>query len=308
MRWRRVPVYVLDSIPVFATVWGATFASMIALGSYVVVPVLSEVGYILYCLNRISMHNGEPAHIPIPWTGNARRAVPVEPPKPSREPRMWPPQPGYCYICGIHDPEREQTLGDATHPECKEWLGDWKPQGFVTGDQVRILTSPPAPGYTEAMGWDMSMLDSRIGQIDKRMGKLRQSIREADARLVDMSKPLPLAIPGFQYSWTCRCPVCTTYIYNLGSYINGHPRNCECTNCLIVQAKLAKLKTKNGPHHRNCVCTSCHLEQSKYPLVHDAWITIPGRSDVKVPCPCNYHARTLPPFEPDPKLTRRTSE
>lgn len=61
----------------------------------------------------------------------ARFRVPSgkQPTATGRQPAVWPPEPGRCFICGMYD--------TADHPECQEWLGDWKPTLAQQGEMYR---------------------------------------------------------------------------------------------------------------------------------------------------------------------------
>lgn len=186
------------------------------------------------------------------------------PPPPGREPAAWPPKAGQCFICGVFDPDLMKVFGDDAHPACREWLGDWKPDGFLTGDEVRILVSgqPKAwvtvPYFEEGKPFTYVTVVEAVKKLEE---DYQRAVGRADPRVVkgviDDKVARPLAIPDFEYSRTCKCPICDNYFSGLRIWSGGHPRPCYCSGC----TKLAESLGLNGPHHRNCYCHNCYLER-----------------------------------------------
>lgn len=151
-------------------------------------------------------------------------------PEPRRLPAAWPPAPDQCFICGCYDPQRAATFGDATHPDCRDWLGDWK---------------PPVP------------------HLGTTMSQFEKAFRAAQSRPAIIVPPtttpsgyiLPARDKDFAYSWTCLCPVCFNHRDTMRSTRNDHPVMCLCSSCEALRVA----KNQRGPHHRNCDCTVCYL-------------------------------------------------
>lgn len=273
---RRVPIPVLDFIP--ALIVGMVAFGVISMWAqtyFAIVAWSSEGAYLYYCLTRLANHNGRPMHVPIPW--RTPRAVAIEPAPEPRTPRAWPPADGQCFICGGFDEERQRVFGNATHPTCKEWLGDWKPSGFVTGDQVRALSDRPS--RIRHSKWITATTGYRVDRILCTCG-------DPDAHFDnDEPPPNPLALPNFQYAFTCKCPVCENHRVQLRGAVFGHPKMCLCSGCEHARTD----HEHDGPHHRNCLCHGgLYCAQN------------PFNDDTAQPA--------LPPFTPDPLLMRKVRE
>ena len=197
--------------------------------------------------------------------------------EPGRLPAAWPPEPGQCFICGCYDPQREAAFGDATHPDCRDWLGDWKPSGFITGGQARTLI-PPWSGITmsQAVQALQASQDKRIilpsrsapvhgkwitvmGRPDVKIPCTCGGKHYEDEYDTAAQRAHPSVVKGvladFTYSWTCLCPVCFNHRSNLRIARRDHPNMCFCGSC----EALSLAKDQRGPHHRNCTCTACYL-------------------------------------------------
>lgn len=199
------------------------------------------MAYVAANVYRFAFSRTDPIGIPVPWT---RPVAVIEPPR--RQPSAYPPEPDQCYVCGMHDPQRVEAFGTATHPECEEWLGDWKPPApSVPPNRHPIIL--PSSGTT------MAQVAANI---------------EAAFR--------PLAIPGYQYTFTCKCPVCENHWFKLRSAANGHPQDCRCTYCEAVR----DARTHTGDHHRNCMCAGglycARIGPQPKPFVVDGHLTYPG--------------------------------
>lgn len=190
----------------------------------------SDLGLALIGAGTISIGAGvcgalgtgtEPVMVQIPWPIPMPTVTATEP---RREPAAYPPAPGQCFVCGIIDPEREKSLGTANHPECVEWLGDWK---------------PPVPHF-EGRNRHPIILPSRSGIT---MGEFVDNLR--------------VAMGGSgrreQFVFTCKCPNCENHWSSLRYATTGHPKDCRCTACDGVH----DARTQVGPHHRNCACSKC---------------------------------------------------
>lgn len=190
----------------------------------------SDLGLALIGAGTISIGAGvcgalgtgtEPVMVQIPWPIPMPTVTATEP---RREPAAYPPAPGQCFVCGIIDPEREKSLGTANHPECVEWLGDWK---------------PPVPHF-EGRNRHPIILPSRSGIT---MGEFADNLR--------------VAMGGSgrreQFVFTCKCPNCENHWSSLRYATTGHPKDCRCTACDGVH----DARTQVGPHHRNCACSKC---------------------------------------------------
>lgn len=163
----------------------------------------------------------DPVMIPIPWPVPMPTVAVVEP---HREPAAYPPAAGQCFVCGIIDPDREKSLGTATHPECVEWLGDWKPPVPQFERNRRPIIMPSAPGGITTAEFANNLRTA--------MGTTKQNT---------------------QYVFTCKCPDCENHWWFLRTAASGHPKDCRCTACEGVH----DARTRYGPHHRNCGCHKC---------------------------------------------------
>lgn len=187
--------------------------------------------------------------------------------EPPRTPRIWPPVPGQCYVCGIHDLEREATLGTANHPTCLEWLGKWNAPlsggvilSGVSADEAatalqQALQNPRPPVVLPSRTSDTPDHEEWLTGPDPNGIRIR-------CTCAGHTPQRSLAIPNFEYSWTCKCPVCVNYWDGLRTYSSSHPEMCFCTGCQHLRENRLKLKygrSQRGPHHCNCVCTNCHL-------------------------------------------------
>jgi hypothetical protein len=199
---------------------------------------LTATAYVMINIYRMAFPHKE-ITVPIPWTA---QPAAIEPPR--RQPIAYPPKPGQCFVCGIIDPEREASLGTANHPECVEWLGDWKP--------------PAPPPATNRVSVPYTGITTQ----------------EAYAAMRDISNAL--AAPTKQgYVFTCKCPDCVARWSFLRSCTNGHPTDCGCTACNSVR----DARTAIGDHHRNCMCGGglyCARSRRQKPFAVDGHLTYGG--------------------------------
>lgn len=295
----------------------------------------------------------DPVMIPIPWPVPMPTVAVVEPP---RQPAAYPPAPGQCFVCGIIDPDREKSLGTADHPECVEWLGDWKPP------------TPEIPQYRHPI-----ILPSRSGTT---MAEFANNLRG----IMGPAKPKPTPVETTADAVRRNGHMCTVLCAH-ETHGDGPHDLCKCSTCVNnrgdsptdreireayddLNARYANNNTRYGyPGHTDradCTCAVCKLADDYAKLNADVdsmpSMIVPGRlrqslrtstpimdrnghlsyrdmppshvlgytaypkhfelfEGVCVACKliAEYHARPqwiskLPPFEPDPDLTRRYKE
>lgn len=301
---------------------------------------VAGIAYVFVNAYRVAFPHKDPISIPVPWI----TPPPATTATPRREPSAYPPSPGQCFVCGMIDPEREQSLGTANHPECVEWLGDWKPPvPHFEGRNRHLIILPSRSGITMA---------EFANNLRGAMGPTKSTPVESTADAVRRNNHMCTVLCAHETHGDgphdlCKCSTC---VNNRGDIPTEQEIREAYDN---INARYGGTSFPGHVDRVGCTCAVCkmaadyaaHIKKDAESLLP---IVAPGRLrqslDGHTPYPADmppsqflgytaypkhgYYIRSvcqackliadytarpqwiskLPPFEPDPDLTKRIKE